>query len=446
MIDMGPELITIFMFGTLMFCILLGYPLAYVLAGVAMVTSLMFFGPEQTFGVFYGRIWGVMTEYVFLATPLFIFMGLMLERTGISERLFGAIHLWTGPLRGGLAMATVLIGTILAACVGIIGASVVMLGLIALPAMLNRGYNKELACGSVCAGGTLGILIPPSVMLVIYGPTADIGVGKLFMAAFIPGFTLSALYIAYIGIASFLKPQLAPSLPAEQRRVPLTKKFVMLATSLVPPLFLIVAVLGTIFLGVAAPTEAASIGAIATIILAMAYRSFSWQSLKEVTYHTLRVTCFVMIIAMCASMFTSTFLGLGCGEVVKNAVLSMPMGRWGSFALIMVIVLLLGMFIDWIGIIFIMVPIVTPIGVALGFDALWFAMMIIVNLQMSFLTPPFAYAIFYLKGICKPEWGVDTGHIIRGVIPFIVLIMVGLGLCIKFPQIILWLPGKMIRG
>ncbi|HHE41145.1 MAG TPA: TRAP transporter large permease subunit, partial [Dehalococcoidia bacterium] len=198
MIDMSPEAITLLMFGSLLLTVLLGFPMAYALAGVAMLISLLFFTPEQTFAAFYGRIFGVVTNFVLLAAPLFIFMGLMMEKTGISEKLFDAIYLWTGGLRGGLAVATVLIGALLAACVGIIGASVIMLGLIALPAMLKHGYNRELACGSVCAGGTLGILIPPSVMLVIYGPTASIGVGKLFMAAFMPGFMLAGLYIVYI--------------------------------------------------------------------------------------------------------------------------------------------------------------------------------------------------------------------------------------------------------
>ncbi len=444
MIDMSPEVITLLMFGLLLIAILLGFPMAYALGGIAMIVSLLFFSPERTFAVFYGRVFGIMTNYVLLAAPLFIFMGLMLEKSGISEKLFDAIYLWTGGLRGGLAIATVLIGALLAACVGIIGASVIMLGLIALPSMLNHGYNKELACGSVCAGGTLGILIPPSVMLVIYGPTASIGVGKLFMAAFIPGFMLAGLYISYIAIASFLRPNLAPALPPEERNVPFAHKVTALVTSLVPPLFLILAVLGTIFFGIAPPTEAAAIGAIAAVLLAIAYRRFSFQAFKEVTYHSLRITSMVMIIAICAAMFTSTFLGLGCGDVVKNAIVGIPMGRWGSFMAVMVIVFLLGMFIDWIGIVFIMVPIVTPIGEVLGFDSLWFAMMIVVNLQMSFLTPPFAYALFYLRGICKPEWGVNTGHIVRGVIPFVCLIVLGLVLCILFPQIILWLPGKMM--
>jgi tripartite ATP-independent transporter DctM subunit len=440
MIDVSPEIITLLMFIPLLVCILLGYPLALALGGIGMAVSLIFQAPEQTFAVFYNRIWGVMIDYTFLAVPLFIFMGLMLEQSGVSERLFGAIYLWMGPIPGGLAVATVLLGTILAAAVGIIGASVVMLGLIALPAMHARGYKKELACGSICAGGTLGILIPPSVMLVIYGPVADIGVGLLFMAAFIPGFLLSALYIGYILIACITHPDWGPAAPPEERRVPLSHKLNVLIKSLLPTLSIIFAVLGTIFLGIAAPTEAASVGAIATAVLCAVYRRLNLQVLKGTLYQTIKVTSMVMIIAMCAGMFTSTFLGLGCGKVVENAVLAIPFGRWGSFIVIQLIIFTLGMFIDWIGIIFIMIPLVTPIGEALGFNKLWFAMMIIINLQMSFMTPPFAYALFYLRGITKEEWGIETNHIVRGVIPFVLLVMAGLVLCILFPDIILGLP------
>jgi len=443
MIDASPQAITSVMFAGLLVGILAGYPLAYSLAGVAMIVGLTFWGPG-VFGVLYACMFGVMSNYVFLAAPLFIFMGLMVERSGVSERLFRTLHLCMGGFRGGLAIATLMLGTLLAAAVGIIAASVVMLGLIALPAMLQRGYSKEISCGAVCAGGTLGILIPPSVMLVFYGPTANIGVGKLFMAAFMPGFLLSGLYMTYIVVRCYLNPALAPAVPLAERSVPARTKARMLLTSLVPPLALIVAVLGSIFAGVAAPTEASAVGAFAATLLAIAYRAFSWQVLKETTHRTMSIIAMAMIIAIGASMFTSIFLGLGCGDVVLSLIVSVPLGRWGSFAVIMLIVFILGMFIDWIGIILVMIPIVTPIGASLGFDSLWFAMMIIINLQMSFLTPPFAYAIFFLKGICKPAWGIDTSHIIRGVLPYIGLIVLALGLCVVFPDIILWLPAKMI--
>ncbi len=445
MIDISPELIVVIMFGGILVGVLTGYPLAPVIAGVALIVGYLTWGGPQVTILFYSRMYDLTRSYIILAAPLFIFMGLMLERSGIAERLYNALYLWLGGLRGGLAITTVLIGTILAATVGIIGASVTMLALIALPAMVKRGYDKSLASGAVCAGGTLGILIPPSIMLVLYGPMAMISVGKLFMAAIFPGLVLSGLYMTYIVLHSLFRPKIAPAMPPEERAIPFIKKTTMLLTSMVPPVLLVLAVLGSIFLGIAPPTEAAAVGAFAAILLALAYRRLTFTVLKDTAFQTLRVTSKVIFVAVCGFLFTGIFLGLGGGDVVKDLILASPGGRWGAFAVIMFIVFILGMFIDWLGIIFIMVPIITPLGPALGFDELWFAMMIIVNLQMSFLTPPFAYAIFFLRGAAPPELGVTTADIIRGVIPFVILIMVGLALLVIFPEIILWLPHQMIK-
>lgn len=444
MITMSPEIVTIAMVAGLLVGVATGYPMGLVLGGIAIVVGVIAWGPS-VFPLFYSRLYGVVTEYTFIAVPLFIFMGIMVESSGVADKVFGALHLWLGGFRGGLAIATVLLGTILAACVGVIAASVTMLALIALPAMINRGYSKELSTGACCAGGTLGILIPPSIMLILYGPMANISVGKLFMAAFIPGLVLSGLYSAYIGIRCLLKPKEGPAIPAEERSVSWRKKIFLLIISVVPLVVLIMAVLGSIFFGIAAPTEAAAVGALAAIVMVIAYRAFSFQVLKESLYRTMRIFSMIFVIVVCASLFTGVFLGLGCGNVVASFVLAAPFGRWGALAVIMLVIFVLGMFIDWIGIILIMIPIVSPIGIQLGFDSLWFAMMIIINLQMSFLSPPFAYAIFFLKGVTTPEMGVDTSHIIRGVLPFIGLIMVGLGLFVKFPQLILWLPSIMIK-
>ncbi len=444
MIDLSPETITIIMFGGVLVGVLTGYPLAPVVAGVALLVGYVTWGGPVT-ELFYTRMWELIRSYVILAVPLFVFMGLMLERSRIAERMYDALYLWLGGFRGGLAISTVLIGTILAACVGIIGASVTMLTLVALPAMLRRCYSKSFASGSVCAGGTLGILIPPSIMLVIYGPMAVLSVGKLFMAAIVPGLVLSGLYCSYIALRCLFQPKIAPAVSVEERSVPFVKKTAMLVTSLVPPALLILAVLGTIFLGIAAPTEAAGVGAFAAILLSIGYRRFSWQTLKETSLGTLRVSSMVMFIAVCGYMFTGVFLGLGGGKVVESFILATPGGRWASFAVVMFICFILGMFIDWLGIVFIMVPIITPIGAALGFDPLWFGMMICINLQMSFMTPPFAYAIFYLRGAAPPALGVTTANIIRGVIPYVGLIILGLGLCVAFPKLILWLPHQMIK-
>jgi tripartite ATP-independent transporter DctM subunit len=444
MIDISPELTTALMMGLIMVGVLTGFPLAIPIGGVAVIFGFLLFG-TGSIEIISGRVFSLVTNYTLLAVPAFIFMGGMLQHSGIAEKMYDALYVWLGGLRGGLAIITVLIGTIMAACVGVIAASITMLAMVALPAMLRRGYDKGLASGSVVAGGCLGILIPPSIMLVIYGPMAWISVGKLFMAAFFPGFTLSALYCLYIGIRSYLQPQIAPSIPSEERRMPFLKKTILLITSLAPTAILILAVLGVIFLGIAAPTEASATGAFVATILAIAYRRVSFNLLNETALATLKLTSMILLIGSCAFAFVGVFLSAGCGNVVEELILGTPGGRWGAFASVMFIVFLLGFFIDWIGILFIIVPIISPLAPALGFDPLWFAMMICVNLQMSFMTPPFAPGIFFLRGTASKELGLTMADIIRGVIPFIFLVFIGLALCVIFPQIILWLPGQMIK-
>ncbi len=446
MIDLSPEMAVVVLFGLIVAGVLLGFPLAFVLGGVTVTVGLLLFGVDATAWIVYSRIYKIITNYVLLAVPGFVFMGVMLGYSGLTEKMFSSLHVWLGGLRGGLAIVTVLTGTILAATVGIIGASVTALAIIALPEMVKRGYSKSLAAGAVCAGGTLGILIPPSIMLVVYGPMAMISVGKLFFAAFLPGFMLSAMYCIYIAIHSLIKPEVGPAVPVEERAVPLLKKIIGLLTALVPPAALIMAVLGSIFMGVATPTEAAGVGAVAATLLAIVNRRFNLSMLKETARQTLIISAMVMAIGATAYAFVGIFIRAGGAEAATQIIMGAPGGKWGIFAAIMFVVFVLGYFIDWLGILFIIVPIITPIGAALGFDELWFAMMICVNLQTSFLTPPFAYAIFYLRGAADPSLGVTTGDIIRGVIPFVLLIVVGLGLLIAFPQIILWLPGQMITG
>lgn len=443
-IDISSELITIIMLGGIFVGVMTGYPLAIVIGALALIIGYIVFG-NAVASVLYTRAYDIMRNYVVLAVPLFVFMGVMLERSGITERLYDVLYLWLGGLRGGLAIVTVLIGTVMAACVGIIAASVTMLALVALPSMVKRGYSKSFAAGSICAGGTLGILIPPSIMLVLYGPSAQISVGKLFFGAFIPGFVLSVLYIAYIGFRSLIQPEVAPAVPLEERKMPLKRKFIMLLTALVPPTLLVMAVLGSIFMGIAPPTEAAGIGAFAATMLTLAYRRLNWRVLKEVTTETGRICGFILLIGAMAFAFVGVFIRAGCGEVVEELILSTPGGRWGIFAIIMFFIFILGFFIDWLGIVFIMVPIITPISETLGFNQLWFGIMVCVNLQMSFMTPPFAFAIFIIRGAAPKELGLTMGDIIRGVIPFVILIMVGLGLFVAFPELILWLPGKMIK-
>jgi len=444
MIDMSAELVTALLMGGILVGVLLGYPLAISVGSVGFIVGLLLWGPGIIADMYYTRMFNQITNYTLLAVPFFVLMGVMLERTGVAEDLYSSLYLWFGGVPGGLAITTILIGTVMAACVGVIAASTMMLALVGIPAMLKRGYSKPLATGSVCAGGTLGILIPPSIMLVVYGPMANLSVGKLFFGAFLPGFLLSGLYLTYIVVACLLNPRMGPPVPKEERNVPFVKKTMLLLKSLVPPLLIILAVLGSIFFGIAAPTEAGAVGALAATVLAMAYRKFSIRALKEAALSTIKLSGMILLIASLAFAFVGVFIRAQCGGVVEALLLATPGGKWGVFFVVMFILFILGMFIDWIGIVFIMVPIITPVAETLGFDPLWFAMMVCVNLQMSFLTPPFAYAIFFVKAACPPEFGVQTGDVIRGVIPFIVLIMIGLVLCIAFPEIILVLPRLML--
>jgi len=444
MIEISVEVITAIMFGGILLGVLTGYPLPIIFGGLGLGVGYLTMGPSVG-KLLYPRIFDALTNYILLAVPLFIFMGMMLESSGIAEKLYKALYVWFGGIKGGLAIATILLGTVLAACVGIIAASVTMLALVALPSMIKRGYDKALASGCVCAGGTLGILIPPSIMIVIYGPTAGISVGKLLMAAFMPGFLLSALYMAYAAIRCYLEPQLGPPIPAEESRIPFSKKTAMLASALLPTAILVLAVLGSIFLGVASPTEAAGVGALAATMLALGYRKLSWKVIERSGIETVKLCGMIFLFVVMAFAFTGVFISTGAGKLVAKWILAVPGGKWGGFLVIQLLVFLLGFFLDWLGIILIMVPIVTPIAAIHNFDAVWFATMVMVNLQTSFMTPPFAGAIFICKGVAPPELNITFGDVVRGVMPFVYLILVGVVLCVAFPEIILWLPSKMIK-
>ncbi len=438
-----PQFVTIGMFSLLFLGVLTGFPLALPIGGAGIVFGFIMFG-DAVFDMVYARVYAQLTNTGFMAVPLFVFMGGMLERSGIAKKMYESLYISFGNFRGGLAIVSIMIGTIMAACIGVIAASISMLTLVALPVMIERGYDKGLATGSICAGGTLGILIPPSIMLIVYGPAAWLSVGKLFMAAFGPGLMLSVLYMLYIAIRSFLQPSVAPSVSqAEQESYTVVQKLGMVVKSLLPTMLLILSVLGAIYSGIAAPTEAAAVGALVSVILTAFYGKFSIRALMDVSLSTIKLTCMVLLIAACSTTFVSVFLSGGGGEIVKSSILAFPGGKWAVFALIMVITFVLGAFIDWVGIIFVLVPILSPIIPLLGFDPLWFAMMIIVNLQMSFLTPPFAYAMFFLKGAADPKLGIETKDIIRGMLPFVGIVAVGIMLLIAFPQIVLWLPSTM---
>jgi tripartite ATP-independent transporter DctM subunit len=387
-----------------------------------------------------------MVNRVLLAVPLFVFMGAMLERSGIIERLYATLYLWLGGFRGGLAVVTVIVGTIMAATVGVITASVTLLTLVALPSMIRRGYSKSFAAGAVTAGGILGILIPPSVMIVVYGPMAQLSVGKMFFGAFIPGFMLAAGYISYVVIRAFVQKDIGPPVPVEERAVPFVKKTGMLLVSLMPPALLIFAVLGVIFLGIATPTEAAATGAFMATLLTIGYRRFSLKVLTDVFKTILMLSGFIFLVGTMSFAFVGVFLGYGCNVVVTDLVMSMPGGKWGSFGVIMFVIFLLGFFIDWIGILFIMVPIITPIFDTLGFHPIWAAIMVCVNLQTSFMTPPFAMGIYICRGAADPSLGVVVMDIRRGIIPYVLIVLVVIVLLAIFPNLITWLPGLMIQG
>ncbi len=443
--DLSPELVTIIMLGGVLVFVMTGFPLAYVIGAIGVVMGIFLCGIGGVGEIFVLRTYRLMSNYVLFAVPLFVFMGSMLERSGIIEKLYATLYLWLGGFRGGLAVVTVLVGTVMAATVGVITASVTLLTLIALPSMIKRGYSKSFASAACVAGGVLGILIPPSIMIVVYGPMAEVSVGRMFFGAFVPGFILAICYTAYIVIRAFAQPAIGPPVPVEERAIPFLKKTVMLAVSLVPPAILIMSVLGAIFFGIASPTEAAAAGALMATILTIAYRRFSWHVLRDVMSTTLRLSGFILLVGSMSFAFVGVFLGYGCGEVVTQFIMGVPGGKWGAFAVIMLIVFLLGFFIDWIGILFIMVPIITPIFEALGFDPIWAAVIVCVNLQTSFMTPPFAMGIYICRGAADPSLGIVVMDIIRGIIPYVFIVLVVIGLLCVFPQIITWLPGLMIK-
>lgn len=429
------------MFIGVLVMVIAGVPLYLALGGLGLIFGILGGWVPQVFNQFISRIYGLMASEVLPAVPLFVFMGALLTKSGAAEKLFNALYLAMGGLRGGLALITVFLATLFAATAGVIGATETAVGLMALPAMLKRGYNVPLACGSICAGGTLGILIPPSVMLLLYGPTAGLSVAKLFIGAIGPGLLLSGLYLAYVFILCMVKPEYGPPMPKEERNIPAIKVWYEIFKYMIPPLFLIFAVLGTILFGIASPTEAASVGAMGAVLVAIAYRNFNFRVLYDAAIQTLRITTMVMFVAAGAMMFSGVFMALGGAKYIGATIVALPLGKWGILFAMLVVVFLLGMFIDWIGILFIVIPIFTPIALELGFNPLWFALVICTNLQMSFLTPPFAYSMFYLKGIAPDD--VTMVQIYRGVFPFIGLQIIGLALVIIFPPLTLWLPSFM---
>jgi tripartite ATP-independent transporter DctM subunit len=439
------EYLPAWMFLALTILLMAGFPVTFTLMGTALCFGLMGFG-WSFFNLLPLRIWGVMTNVTLIAVPLFVFMGVMLERSGLAEELLDTMGLLFGRMRGGLAISVVIVGALLGASTGIVGATVVTMGLLAVPTMLRRGYQKELATGTVSASGTLGQIIPPSIVLVLIGDIVGVSVGELFMGAVIPGLVLVGLFILYIAVISFLKPEWAPAIPkAELDAISPSQLLARVGKALFPPLFLMVAVLGSIFAGIASPTEAAAVGAVGATLLTVANRKFSMQILQEVMQTTVRLTCMVFIILCGAAAFGLVFRGLGGDGLVREFLgsLAHKYSHNVVLAIVMGLIFVIGFFLDFIEITFIHVPVLAPIMIEFGFDPVWFCILIAVNLQTSFMTPPFGFSLFYLKAVTPPE--ISTGHIYRGIIPFVIVQIIGLTIVVLFPQLATWLP-KVVLG
>jgi tripartite ATP-independent transporter DctM subunit len=445
--------LTLLLFGSLAILLALGLPMAFCTGSLAVI-FLYVFGNSAILNMMPSRIFPFMTDYQLSAVPLFIFMAAMLEKSGVIEELFDTVYKWLGSLKGGLASATVVACTALAAMVGVVGATEVTMGMIALPAMLKRGYDQKIACGSLLAGGTLGILIPPSVMAIVYAVIAQQSLGELLIGSILPGVLLSGLYIGYITIRCTINPKLGPALPVEER-VNFREKLRLLKNT-IAPILLIVLVLGVIFVGIATPVEAAGIGTFGALFVSALHRRLNWLNIREAVIATLKATAMVMWIFFGATMFVGFFIVKGGQTFVANSILGTGLPPYGILLLMMGILFVLGMFLDWVGILLLTVPIFLPIlkglewggvfdlpGVASKDVPLWYGVIFIVNMQMAFLSPPFGYSLFYLKSVAPPEISMAT--IFRGAINFIVLQAIALGLCIIFPQIVLWLPSLVYK-
>lgn len=438
---MSPELLTILMFSAFFGLLALGVPLAWTTGSLGLLFAFFMWGSDSLSLVVL-RIWDVMGSFSMIAIPLFVFMGNMLQKSGIAHDLFKAFQVWVGGIRGGIAAATIILCTILAAMIGTVGADVTITGLIALPFMLQRGYDKHMALGSIVAGGALGVLIPPSIMFIVYGVTVGESIGKLFMGGIGPGFLFGGLYIGYILIKCYLNPAAGPAAPLEERNIPFGKKIGLLK-SLILPILLILGVMGSIFGGVATPGEAAGVGAFGAIFCAAIRRQLTWKTLTESLFETMKTVGLILWIVFGAMTFIATYTLGGGAEFVKSALIALPLNPWLVLIIIQIILLFLGMVLDIIGITVLLAPIFVPVVTALGFDPLWFGVLFNLNLQIAYLSPPFGYSIFYLKAVAPPD--VTMGDLYRSVIPYMILQVIGLILCMVFPQIILWLPNMMIK-
>lgn len=437
---MSTELVTVVMFGGLLLLLATGLPIVFVMMGISLAVILTLMGDKGPL-LLISNTFTAMTTLDYVALPLFLFMGVVLEVSGIADALFEMMYRWSGPVRGGLAMGTVVICTVFAAMTGVTGAATVTMGLIALPAMLKRGYSKTLAAGTIAGAGTLGILIPPSIFMVILAPIGGISVGKTFMGGVFPGLLLAGLFIGYVAIRAYFQPHIAP---AHGQKFTLKEKIISIKSTLLP-IFIILSVLGTIFAGVATPTEASAVGALACIIAVAVNRRLKWGLIKEVAATTARITGMCMWVFFSALFFSSVYAASGGVGFISDLILGVSANRWVILAIIMGIVFLLGCVLDPVAIIFLVAPIGFPLVKSLGFDPVWFAIIFIILIQLATMTPPYGYQLFYLRGV-SPQAIISLGDIYRSVMPFILITILGLAIVTAFPQIVTWLPDIVMKA
>ena len=435
------EYLPFFMLPVAFLLMFLGVQVAFSMMITAVLFGLVIFGNRVVFQ-FVDKVEDISSNFVFAAVPLFVFMGAMLEKSGIADKLFEAIHIWTRRLPGGLALATILMCIIFAASSGVIGATESVVGLLTIPVMLRYGYDKGLISGTICAGGSLGTIIPPSVVAVVMGPLADVSVGDLFYGMVFPGLIMGALYLTYIlGLCTFA-PANGPRIRREPDEPPFAAKLWITTRNLLPPLFMIFAVLGSIMLGWASPTEAAAIGALASVFLTVLYGRYSWSGLYEALIKTLKITTMIMTVLLAGTLFTGVFVGGGGINTANILIQKMQLSPWMLLALMMAIIFIAGFFLDWISIVLIFLPLFTPLVKAAGFDPVWFCILFLVMIQTSYLTPPMAPAIFYLRAVAPPT--ITIRHMYGGVVPFICLQVVALVVIMAFPKLVTWLPSVML--
>tara|TARA_Y100000589_G_scaffold145364_1_gene139076 strand:- start:4373 stop:5683 length:1311 start_codon:yes stop_codon:yes gene_type:complete len=430
------ELLTLLFFGSLLFFLLLGLPLAFVLGGVSVVFLYFTWGFDSFFMVA-SQIWGTMGSFTLVAIPLFVFMAMVLERTGVAKDLYRMMHLWFGGIRGGLALGTLAICAVFAAMVGISGAAVVAMGTIALPSMLERGYDRKMALGVINTGGGWGILIPPSILMILYALITGVSVGQMFAAGIMPGVLLMVLTAIYVLVRAHLQPHLAPALPKEERGT-WGEKFRALRAVLLP-IGVVVMVLGSIIGGITTPTEAAAMGVLGALISAAVYRQFKWSIMQEAAIRTFKLTGMIMWILFAAHAFSAAYQSMGAQDLIEGLMQGIPGGAWGIIIAMMVIVFFLAMVLDPVGIMLITLPVFMPIVKSLGFDPVWFGILFVINMEIGYMTPPFGFNLFYLKGVVPP--GITMKDIYTSVIPFVLIEIVAIGIIMAFPEIATWLPG-----